>query len=203
MKTCEYDGDPFSEPRSHPWTGGAGSADACYYDFTVAPGLIRSSLEDFSPWDQYGAVADFYALVERLNHSKSALESNDCAFSGPHPNEDAQFDKTLQCSGRLMVLYRALELNTGGRRVAWLKTALHYQLARLDSKFRWGMIGTTLVPVRYLALPIDGEGQLGEQLMISFWAWGDSEAESMRNLGRLLSNLSQALRSVSAQLAAA
>ena len=57
-------------------------------------------------------------------------------------------------------------------------------------------MGTTLVPVRYLQLPETNDQQLGRELMISFWAWGDTEADNMRNLGRLLKNLTQAVRKV-------
>jgi hypothetical protein len=32
--------------------------------------------------------------------------------------------------------------------------------------------------------------------MLSFWAWGDTEVETMANLDRLLRNLSEALRGV-------
>jgi hypothetical protein len=50
------------------------------------------------------------------------------------------------------------------------------------------------VPVRYLLLPVKDGQQLGTQLMISFWAWGRSEADNMQNLGRLLDNLTEGLR---------
>ena len=33
-------------------------------------------------------------------------------------------------------------------------------------------------------------------LMLSFWAWGDDEAETMANLDRVLENLSLALHGV-------
>ncbi len=56
------------------------------------------------------------------------------------------------------------------------------------------MVGTTVTPVRYLTLPETGDGQLGHQLMISFWAWGGTEVELMTNLARVLKNLSRALR---------
>jgi hypothetical protein len=129
------------------------------------------------------------------------LESNDCAFTGPHPNPDVAVPKALQCSGRIMVLFRALERNTTEGQIEWLKLQLHQDLVGVDPNFRSGVIGTTIVPVRYLALPESGNQQLGSQLMISFWAWGDSEAENMVNLARLLKNLSQALRKVSARAA--
>ena len=199
MKTYEYAGDPFAEPRSHPWLGAADNPIARYYDLTATPERIRSSLEDFLPWSRFPAVESFYALLERLNHPKSALESNDCAFSGPHPNEDLTILKALQCFGRVMVLFRELERNTEEGLVIWLKNELHVELVELDSDFQWGAIGTTLIPVRYLALP-EAEGQqLGSQLLISFWAWGDQQADVMLNLARLMKNLTRALRRVSAR----
>lgn len=198
MKTCEYAGEPFDAPRSHPWFGAAESPESQYYDLTATPGLIRSSLEDLLPWTRFAAVEAFYALLEQLNHPKSALESNDCAFSGPRANEDATMPKALQCCGRVMVLFRALERNTEDGHMAWLKNELHVELSQLDSAFRWGVVGTTRIPVRYLALPELDRQQLGSQLMISFWAWGDDESDTMQNLARLLKNLTRALRRVSA-----
>jgi hypothetical protein len=96
-----------------------------------------------------------------------------------------------------MVLFRALARNTEKGEVAWLKNELHGALGPLDPNFQSGMVGTTIIPVCYLPLPEQNGQQLGEQLMISFWAWGNSEEESMENLGRVLKNLTQALRKVS------
>lgn len=197
MKTYEYAGDPFDEPRSHPWLDAVDDPNARYYDLTATPARIRSSLEDFLPWSRFPAVESFYSLLERLNHPKSVLESNDCAFSGPHANEDLTILKPLQCFGRVMVLFRELERNTEEGLVAWLKNELHLELRELDSAFQWGAVGTTLIPVRYLALPEAEEKQLGLQLMISFWAWGDQPADTMSNLARVMKNLTQALRRVS------
>lgn len=198
MKTCEYAGVPFEEPRSHPWLGAIEDPESQYYDLTASPALIRSSLEDLLPWGRFPAVESFYALLEQLNHPKSSLESNDCAFSGPHENEDITVPKTLQCCGRIMVLFRELERNTDDDCAAWLKNELHVELSAFDSAFEWGTVGTTQIPVRYLALPAAGGQQLGSQLMISFWAWGDDEADTMRNLARVLKNLTRALRRVAA-----
>ncbi|RYZ04468.1 MAG: hypothetical protein EOO73_23740 [Myxococcales bacterium] len=198
MKTYEYDGAPFSEPRSHPWVGSASDPSARHYDFTASPELIRSALEDFVPFRRYAAVEDFYALLERVNHPKSSLESADCAFNAPGPNETRLVKAELECSGRLMLLYRDLVLNTRRDRLAWLKSAFHQQLARLDPKFALGMVGTTLVPVRYLALP--EESQAGQQLLLAFWAYGSTEDDVMQNVGRLFRNLTQAMRGVSARI---
>jgi hypothetical protein len=196
LKTYQYAAGAFEEPRSHPWLGAVENPESQYYDLTATPALIRSSLEDFLPWSRFAAVQSFYELLERLNHRQSALESNDCAFSGPHANDDMTIPKAFQCDGRVMVLFRALDRNTDEGRVAWLNNALLVELAQLDSAFQWGAIGTTRVPVRYLALP-EGEGQVGSQLMISFWAWGDREADTMQNLARVITNLTRALRRVS------
>jgi hypothetical protein len=51
------------------------------------------------------------------------------------------------------------------------------------------------LPVRYRALPAGD--QHGHQLMVSFWAWGDSERECLLSLERLMRSLSAALRDVS------
>lgn len=194
MKTCGYDGPPFTEPRSHPWTDAISSSSFRYYDLKAEPAAIRTSLEDFVPWSHYPAVGAVYTLIEWLNAEGCPLESNDCAFTGPHPNETASVPKTLECSGRIMVLYRALAENLPRERTASLEEGLHRRLAALDPEFQWGMIGTTIVPVRYVTLPSDA--QLGHQLMISFWAWGSSEVELMTNLERVIVNLSEAMHAL-------
>jgi hypothetical protein len=182
---------PFTEARSHPWTDARASADYRYYDLKAEPSRIRTSLEDFVPWAHYPAIDALYTLIEWLNGEASILESNDCAFTGPHANDLPAFAQPLQCSGRIMVLYRALAENVARHRIESLKDRLHHRLGALDPDLAWGMIGTTIVPVRYVALPSDAQG--GHQLMISFWAWGSSEKELMTNLARVVKNLSTAL----------
>src|SRR3954464_5383259 len=125
MKTYEYAGPPSVEPRSHPWQGSSLDAQARYLDLTAAPELIRTSLEDFHPFRRYPAIEAFYALLERINHPQSQLEWNGCAFPGPPPIGTPGVGASLECSGRLMLLYRNLEQNARAASVAWLKTALH------------------------------------------------------------------------------
>ena len=194
MKTSEYDGPPFAEARSHPWTDGVASPEHRYYDFKAEPFRIRTSLEDFVPWAHYPAVEELYALLEWLNAPACVLESNDCAFAGPHASEAASSPEPLQCSGRVMVLYRELERNLARGELASLAFALHRELGPLNPEFGPGMVGTTIVPVRYVTLRVPDEAQLGHQLMISFWARGRSEREVMANLCRVLKNLSRGLR---------
>ena len=199
MKTYEYQGAPHSVARSHPWTDAAANSAFRYYDLSREPERIRGSLEDFVPWGGYPAVERFYSLLEWLHAPDSAgqaslFETNDCAFSGPHANEAAEFPKSLQCTGRVMLLYRDLPINRSRRRMEALEFALHQRLQSMDQEFEWGVVATTIVPVRYLALPVRQDGQSGHQLMISFWAWGDEVGEVMGNLNRVFENLFGALR---------
>ena len=197
MKTYAYDGEVITLARSHPWTDAVTSSDFRYYDLKLSPALIRTSLEDFLPWSRYPAVERFYALLEWLNGAASPLESNDCAFIAPHPNENPRFRKSLECSGRVMILFRDLSRNLSPHDLPALTNALHDALAPADPCFEFGVVGTTLVPVRYVTLSDDPpDAQLGSQLMVSFWAWGNTKTESMTNLGRLMKNLSHALRDV-------
>jgi hypothetical protein len=200
LKTCEYDGDPFpsAHARSHPWTDAVASEAFRYYDLKASPSLIRTSLEDFVPWSRYAAVDGFYALLEWLNGATSPFESNDCAFTAPHANESEGIHQPFACAGRVMLLFRDLPLNVSAPDVAWLKDALHLALGPLDETLELGIVGTTLVPVRYLTLPV-GE-QLGQELMVSFWAWGGSEADVMANLARVMVGLSTALHQVSTEV---
>ena len=198
MRTCQYAGTPFSEPRSHPWTTSASDPDARYHDLTRSPALIRTALEDFRPFAGDPAVEAFYTLLGRLNRPGSTFESSDCAFTGPHPSEDeaSSGGRLEQCDGRVMLLFRSLPRNTAPGALEELERRLHLALVGLDTRFRDGLIGTTLIPVRYLALPAAGDQQLGGQLMIWFWAFGDSAGEVMHNLKRVVGNLSSALHTL-------
>lgn len=193
MNTYEYAGDDFTEPRSHPWVDTVDDSECRYYDLTASPEHIQNSLEDFKPFCHHPAVKNFYSLLSELNQPHSGLESNDCAFIGPHKNDNAAFAKKFQCSGRVMILFRNLIQNTIDGNIEWLTLELHKYLAVLDVNFRWGIIGTTIVPVRYLALGNHESRQLGFQLMISFWAFGNSEKETMQNVDRVIKNLSQGI----------
>jgi hypothetical protein len=199
MLTSEYDGVPLSERRSHPWRDARANSAFRYYDFISRPALIRTSLEDFLPWVQYPAIERFFTLLEWLNGGASPFESNDCEFTGPGANEHASIAKLQQCSGRVMVLFRTLGRNTVAGEIEQLSASLHRELAELDPDFRYGMIGTTRVPVRYLALQGAKQPYLGAELMVSFWTWGNDESETFLNLERLVHNLHVGLSRVAAE----
>jgi hypothetical protein len=182
--------------RAHPWTEAEVDSSHRYYDLKETPALIRTSLEDYRPWDTWPAIETFYRLLEWLNGTESLLESNDCAFKGPSANKSPQCTKTLEATGRLMVLWRRLPWNLSRERVVWLKEATHHYMKQIDPDFCLGVLGIHLFQSRYISLPLPEERQDGYQLTLSFWSWGDTEEEAMTNLDRTLQNIWEALRRV-------
>lgn len=178
--------------RAHPWDHAERSEEERYYDFKEHPDLIPEVLEDYRPWARYQAIQTFYELLRWLNGEDSALESSDCAFMGPRPNGNEKWQKSLQCSGRLLVLFRDTRLNTVDRYMQQLNEGVHFYLERLDPEFKWGAVGTTLMHIYYMDLD-----RPGRQLMLSFWAWGDTEEETFDSLDRLMHAVSECLRLIS------
>lgn len=175
---------------------------AKYCDFKKHPELIPEALEDLKAWSRYAAIGVFCKLIRWLNEPSSSLESNDCAFRGPHPNADEKFPKKMQCEGRLMVFYRTIHLNIAGEKIKILKGAIHHYLDQVEPDFQWGAVAITSVPVKYLEIPDEAQ-QDGSEVMLTFWAWGDHEKETMENLVRLFSALLESLRFVSEDIMAA
>lgn len=200
MKVYEHTDPDSLRPRSHPWTDGQSNASHRYYDFSAQPELIRSSLEDLQEWRAYPAIETFYRLLEWLNGLESVLESNDCALSGATTNTSVEFPKRLHASGRLMILYRDLALNTSPEQIHRLTNGVAHALEAIDPDFEWGAIGATTMAIRLTTLPGPPERQRGQQLMLSFWAWGEDEREVMANLDRTFGNLTVALRQVSDEI---
>jgi hypothetical protein len=190
MRTSTYSGPPLPT-RSHPWTSATTDSTSRYYDLKQSPSLIRSALEDFVPWSDYPAIEGIFALLEWLNAGVGDYETNDCEFTGPMANEVVALDFPHMCSGRIMLLFRDLARNQSFDDVDHLSKQLHVALANIDPLFEAGVVATTIVPVHYRDLP---EPQLGWQLMVSFWAFGDGTQDSMSNLARLIANLHLGLR---------
>jgi hypothetical protein len=192
MKTVEYAGPPLPM-RAHPWTDATADATCRYYDLVATPALIHTALEDWLPWQHMAAVQRFYQLLEWLNRSDGAWQSNDCEFTAPHANPHAQIAAKMACTGRVMVLARSLAANLVPSTMQTLALQLHQALAPADATFKLGIISTALVPVQFVTLPGPPQAQQGTQLMMSFWAWGDDDAGCFANLDRLLRNLADAL----------
>lgn len=200
MRVYEHSDADSLKPRSHPWID-AESDPACrYYDFKIQPDLIRSSLEDVQQWTSYPAIETFYRLLEWLNGPASIFESNDSAFNGAVATAGTPPSNPLQCSGRLMILYRNLALNTSPEQMRWLAGTTARALSEADPMFEGGAVAVTIVTTRFTALPGPLERQSGQQLMLSFWAWGETEPEVMRHLDRTFQNLTGALQRVSAEI---
>lgn len=185
--------------RVHPYNSSDWST---YYDFKKNPELIPEVLEDFKPWAQHRGVQVFYDLLLWLNGNSSRLESNDCAFKGPATNTDTKFPKKMCCSGRLMVFYREILLNVPAGNTDILKDAIRHYLGQLDPDFELGVIGISSMPTDYLDISEESQRR-GNEVMLTFWAWGDDEKETMANLERLFLALSQCLKFVSDDLGTA
>jgi len=188
--------------RAHPWSEAEADSTQRYYDFKQSPELIPSVLEDFQEFSSYRSVQQFYALLAWLN-VESALESNDCAFRGPSPNTtDRQFPFPIKCSGRLMVLFKNLEENAQEKSINWLCTALQAGLMAASPSFKAGAVGLSRMAVAYKALgSLPGQAGLGKEVMLSFWAYGDSAGVAMESLGVVVAAMESALRAVDAQIA--
>lgn len=185
--------------RAHPYQESDWSK---YYDFKKNPKLIPEVLEDFKPWAHYPAAQVFYNLLLWLNGVSSRLESSDCAFKGPSTNTDVKFQKKMQCSGRLMLFFRQIPLNVVPENTEVLKSAINHYLEQLEPDFEWGVVGISSMPTKYVEIP-EQSRRAGTEVMLTFWAWGDDENETMENLQRLFHAMRQCLSLVSEDMAAA
>ncbi len=200
MRVYEHSDADSLRPRSHPWIDAESNPAFRYYDFKTQPDLIRSSLEDLQQWTAYPAIETFYRLLEWLNGSASIFESNDSAFNGAAATAGTPSSKPLQCSGRLMILYRDLAVNTSREQMHRLTNATAQALSEADPLFESGAVAATIVTTQFTALPGPLERQHGQQLMLSFWAWGETEAETMCHLDRIFHNLTGALQRVTEEI---
>jgi hypothetical protein len=183
--------------RPHPYKGSDYDSNVDYYDFKKHPELIRGKLEDFKPHDVHEAIQTFYSLVEWLNAESRVLESNDCAFEAPRPsNSPNASSKKLQASGRLMIFYRGLRYNVSDQSITWLRDATEFYIKQVDPTFEDGVIATSLQGSIYEAL----RNRLGKELVLTFWAFGDTDEETYANLNRTFKGLHEALRRVANEI---
>ena len=192
----QVDTAPPPPGRQHPWTASVTNADWKYYDLKAQPELIRTVLEDFTPWNRYAAIVRFYELLEWLNGSESQFESNDCGLRPPRidpaPPPMIPFESPVVVHGRLSILYRALEYNCRSDTVGWLQSTL---MSRLKN-------GVPNFPVvlfvghwPHFFTEIDKEGDV---MALRFWAWGESDEMAMENLAAFYTLLTQCLQAISA-----
>jgi hypothetical protein len=207
--------------RYHPWTTALRDEKERYYDFRECPDLIPKVLEDFLPWDSYPAIQTFYELLRWLNGPDSKLESNDCAFSGIKENGIPQVPKTRGCNGRLMFFLRDIPLNLSpdseaareklkqAKQVVQYKLSRHLQWlgnrsleliqnTRVSSEYTF--VELEIHPVYYSDAPVDENKRLGYELSFKFWAWGDTDEETMRNLHMVVETMFSSLKQISKEM---
>jgi hypothetical protein len=212
-----YDNDrTYPEPRPHPYE--AGSPDQSgFVDFKTRPESIETVLEDFRPFASRSAIRTFYSFLRWINGPDSHLETNDCAFRVPSAHTDANSNLALGCHGRVYVFYRNLSLNSSSQHSDWLCGKLMQLLDGTDPEFtgQQGVVGFTLNSALQLSLwhgirlpdgtldtRVDDPG-FGRHLMLSFWAYGNDEAEVFQNLDRLFKNIWEATKKLSNEIDAA
>lgn len=200
MEVYQDKGRVYAEPRNHPWTVGEENSSFRYVDFKIQPELIPKVLEDFRPHASNQAVLTLYEFLRWVNGSDSHLETNDCGFRPPAPHRDQNSDKKLSCHGRLFIFYRNLRYNLKTDACLWLNGAYEHTFYQIDTNFRAkeGVIGLSDQKSYYTNLPYKNPNDiLGGQLMISFWAYGNTEQETFGNLDRLFRNLWEVSKSIS------
>ena len=210
-----YDeGREYNNVRLHPYQPNADEpAQVGFVDFKVAPEKIPEVLEDFLPHAAEVAVQTFYELLRWVNGLDSELESVDCAFRGPRPNDSPRTsDHALQADGRLCLMFRHLPANCHEESFNWLMSRLGGELQHIDVEMpaSEAVIGFSTAATLFVDLSKTGvhfqDGTFesdeadpahGKQVMLWFWAWGADEAAVFFNLDRAFKNIWAACRGTS------
>lgn len=190
-----------TELRSHPWTSMESDKSSIYVDFKKTPTLIRSSLEDFQPFNKWAFVDTFYSLVEWINSSSSLLESNDCTFNAAEENDDEQYPYANKCSARLMILFRDIPENCQQRSIDWLMQNILQSVVSTKLGFRAGAICLSQSATCYLALGDQTDtGGIGNQVVLTFFAYGKNERRCYENMQQVFSHAHRCLKDVNKKL---
>ena len=209
-----YDADrTYATIRLHPYTG-TSVEQAGHVDFKSQPERIPDVLEDFRPFAHRAGIQEFYGLLREINGPESQLESSDSAFRPPAPHKDPNSYRALSAYGRLYILFRNLAYNSSDNHVQWLTQTMMRELTYADPQWpsSEAVVGFTLISVLQLALSAgewlsdsqfsaaDNDPGHGQHLMLSFWAYGDTEDEVYVNLGRVFKNIGVACAAVSNEI---
>lgn len=199
----------YATARLHPYTA-AQPGESGYVDFKADPQLIPEVLEDFRPFADRPAIQTFYSFLRWINGPSSHLESSDCALRPPGPHQDGNSTLPLCIYGRLCLQFRDPFLNSSLPKVARLSARIMECLHATDAGLseEAGVVGVTRVPILQLAISkgtwqpdesfkaqLDDPGR-GEQLMLSFWAYGKDDDEAFASLERVFTNIWTACRSL-------
>jgi hypothetical protein len=172
-----------------------------YHDFRSHPELIPEVLEDFRPFSHQKAVHEFYDLVRNLNGPQSPFETNDCAFKGPHENTSRNAStRSSVASGRLMIFFRELQLNTQIAYIEWLRDGVHFYISALTSELEEGVVGTSIMKMHITELGTASNPAAGHELALHFWAWGDTDDEVFANLYTVINDIHRTFYALSADV---
>lgn len=175
-------------PRAHPWTT-TPDGKGRYVDFRANPEMIATSLEDFRPWEHYPAVKRFYDLLTWLNGPDSFFETNDAAFRiGPNNTPEQPFP--LQADARLMLFVSDLRLTCTPGFTEWLMNNLGAYLQRFTPRIS-GAVGISKAPCFFRAA-----SKRADELLLHFWAWGNTEEDALAILDIVFERLWAAFRSM-------
>jgi hypothetical protein len=172
--------------RTHPWTFAGYDESCCYADFRQEPDRIESSLEDFREWEEYPATRRFYDLVRWLNGYDSHFETNDTAFR-VGPNNAPTQPYQIEASGRLMLFASDLRLTCAPEFSEWLMGCFHHYLRQIEPPLSAAAVGISKAPCLFKLANAEGH-----ELVLYFWAWGDSNDEVMMSLDRVIERLQMA-----------
>jgi hypothetical protein len=190
--------DNVSNIRLHPYEPGGSDPRVRYYDFRNHPELIPVSLEDFRPWEHYEAIGRFYDLLRWLNSNESAYESNDSGFA-LRPGRGFGLDARVVAGGRVMIFIRDLSHNLSTTKIGFLKGLLCEGIREVEPEFTGGHIDVSTTLACFSALPGADEDKVGAEVVLEFYALGETEEEAMSNLSVLITGLHAALKLASAR----
>jgi len=183
--------------RSHPWTNMVSDDSSLYMDFKKQPNMIRTSLEDFTAFEEWSFVEQFYSLIEWINSPNSLLESNDCVFNAAEGNPDQQYPYAKKCSARLMILFRDIPENCQQKSIDWLTNKILTLVSTIKPGFKAGAIALSQSPTCYLALGDKPDtGGMGYQVTLTFMAYGKNESRCYESMKEVISIAKNSLQRV-------
>lgn len=214
-----YKGINYNLPlRCQPWTFFEYDESSKYYDFVKHPELIRTSLEDFLPFDHYESVQNFYALLEWVNGPASPFESNDARLGKILANPLMHLAKTkFMMSGSLGYFFRNLIDNISPDSEFWSQKYFDYEidqnqyrltpndkylefidksqeiLSSIKSQKDSDFIVLFLMQVVYNNCPSNDLHRAGLEFIWEFYVWGDTEMEIFENFSSTVSSMETCL----------
>jgi len=189
--------------RTHPYDGAEYDGRVKHYDFVNHPELIRTSLEDFKPWEKYEAIEWFYQLLEWLNGPTSVFETSDCRLEAPQANQNPKVPCDLVLRGRLMVFFRDITLNYAdivsdtnylvNSRVSRLGTGAASCLKSVHKDIWWNTIQIFFFPTNFPQAN-NQDVILGQQLVFQFTCFNNDEKGTFEAFKFVIHGLMGALK---------